>query len=242
MGPTPEPPVQRDSTAPLAAAEARKILATWLSEHPDALVGALSPNGIPTGIPDGLGLSAHAREDRSVLDLVIPEDSPAVTDGFVLALRRGISVTRIHLASDPDTTVLLQYVDLREEFGVVLRLLVSSEGDTGTGAAALSPDEILTSRPRLGFMTKDEVATILSVDDAALMMLGWPADAMIGHRTLEFIHPDDHVGPSTTGWLAGPTTPPASAPSGCGTCARTAAGSGWRRRTSSSSSRTAAPW
>ncbi len=201
MGPTPKPPVQRDSTAPLAAAEARQILATWLSEHPDALIGALSPNGIPTGMPEGLGLSGHAREDRSVLDLVIPEDSPAVTDGFVLALRRGISVTRIHLARDPATTVLLQYVDLREEFGVVLRLLVSSEGDTGTGSAVLSPEEIVTSRPRLGFMTKDEVATILSVDDAALMMLGWPADAMIGHRTLEFIHPDDHVR-AIDNWMA----------------------------------------
>ncbi|HET6963534.1 MAG TPA: diguanylate cyclase [Acidimicrobiales bacterium] len=201
MGPTPEPPVQRDSSAPLAATEARKILATWLSQHPDALVGALSPNGIPTGMPDGLGLSAYATEDRSVLDLVIPEDSPAVTDGFVLALRRGISVTRIHLVSDPDTTVLLQYVDLREEFGVVLRLLVPSEGEAGTGSAALSPADILASRPRLGFMTKDEVATILAVDDAALMMLGWPAEAMIGHRTLEFIHPDDHVR-AIDNWMA----------------------------------------
>ena len=201
MGPTPKQPVHRQTTAPLAAAEARRILATWLNEHPDALVGALGPNGIPTAIPEALGLADHPLEDRSVLDLVVPEDSRAVTDGFILALGRGISVTRIHLASDPDKTVLLQYVDLREEFGVVLRLLVSSEGDTGTGTGSLSSDDIGISRPRLGFMTKDEVATILSVDDAALTMLGWPADAMIGHRTLEFIHPDDHVR-AIDNWMA----------------------------------------
>lgn len=199
MGPTSEPQLPDGSGAPLPRGEARRILATWIAEYPDALFGALNPAGIPTEIPGTLGIPAHRREGRSVLDLVVPEDTRSVTDGFLAALDHGISATSIHMVSDPAQTVLLHYLDMRDEFGVVLRLLVAGEADEGS--PGLSPDGFLSSRPRLGFMTKDEVATILSVDEATTLMLGWPAESLVGRRSLDFIHPDDHVRAIDT-WMA----------------------------------------
>ena len=193
-------------TAPLAKAEARRVLATWLNEYPGALVGALGGNGIPAPIPAGLDLPGFEREERSVLDLVIPDDSRAVTDGFMAGLARGVSVTRVHLASDPDQVVLLHYLDLREEFGVLLRMLVSGANDTQDSSGPLSSGHIFASGPRLGFMTKDELAHIVSVDEAATLMLGWTAADMVGRRSLEFIHPDDHTR-AIDNWMARRTNP-----------------------------------
>jgi diguanylate cyclase (GGDEF)-like protein/PAS domain S-box-containing protein len=45
--------------------------------------------------------------------------------------------------------------------------------------------------PRIGRVRKDELAVIVEVDEAFLRILGWTADEMVGHRSLEFIHPDD---------------------------------------------------
>ena len=201
------PSVVPGGQAPLPKLEARRVLATWLSEHPGALVGALGGNGIPAPIPDELDLPGFEREERSVLDLVIPDDSRAVTDGFMAGLARGVSVTRVRLASDPEQVVLLHYLDMREEFGVVLRMLVSGAGDAEPGAG-LSSEDIFASRPRLGFMTKDELARIVSVDESAVLMLGWPAEEMVGRRSLEFIHPDDHTR-AIDNWMARRSNPSA---------------------------------
>lgn len=193
--------------APLPKLEARRVLATWVSEHPGALVGTIGANGIPAPIPTGLELPGFKVMERSVLDLVVPDDSRAVTDGFMAGLAHGVSVTRVHLASDPDQVVLLHYLDLREEFGVLLRMLVSGTAGREVGAG-LSSEDMVASRPRLGFMTKDERATIVSVDESATRMLGWAADDMIGRRSVEFIHPEDHTR-AIDNWMARRTSPTA---------------------------------
>ena len=202
-----ETPAVPGGAAPFPKVEARRVLSTWLNEYPGALVGALGGNGIPAPIPADLELPGFEREERSVLDLVIPDDSRAVTDGFMAGLAHGVSVTRVHLASDPGQVVLLHYLDLREEFGVLLRMLVSGAGDTEAGSG-LSPEDIFASSPRLGFITKDELANIVSVDESARLMLGWAEADMVGRRSLEFIHPDDHTR-AIDNWMARRTNPSA---------------------------------
>src|SRR5947199_350859 len=60
------------------------------------------------------------------------------------------------------------------------------------------PDELLaTADARSGIIRlvahvhKDAAAVILKVDDASVAMLGWTAAELVGHRTVEFVHPDD---------------------------------------------------
>lgn len=200
---TPQTPKGSPSRSPLTAEEARKVLATWVGEYPGALVGAISANGVPTTIPEALVLPGMQREERSVLDLVAPEDARDVTEGFLAALAHGISVTSVRLATPPNQPVLLHYLDLRAEFEVVLRLLVASELEASCDSPTvnLSPAELFPSRPRLGFMIKDEVANILAVDEAVTLMLGWATEDLVGRRSLDFMHPDDHVR-AIDNWMA----------------------------------------
>lgn len=176
-------------------------LSAWLAEHPCALVGAVSPSGAPVAMPDGIVLGdQHQTDDRSLLDLVVPEDTKAVVDAFVSALGRGVGLSRIHMASDPARALLLQYVDLREHYGVLVRLVVAGDRDAADGGIRAS--SFAPSRPRLGVMLKDEVANIVSIDEAVSLMLGWDESDMVGHANLEFLHPDDHVR-AIDNWMSG---------------------------------------
>jgi diguanylate cyclase (GGDEF)-like protein/PAS domain S-box-containing protein len=172
----------------------RRPLRAWLEENPNAVVAALNSSGAPVDVPESIELSdGHRVDARSLLDLVVPSDSRAVTDAFVVALARGISVSRVRLASNPDQPMLLHYIDVRESHGVVMRMLVPTTDLATTGPSNIGSLEIEASRPRIGVMTKSEVATITGIDDATALMLGWQPDEMIGHSTLDFIHPDDHI-------------------------------------------------
>lgn len=168
-------------------------LAMWMAESPDALISAVSSAGVPVELPKDIVLGhEHQTDERSLLELVVPEDTKAVTDAFVAALTRGIGITRIRMASDPARRLLLRYLDLRESHGVLIRIVVSADGSEQRDRS-FRADTLAPSRPRLGVMVKDEVAKVLSIDTALSMMLGWSETDMVGHQNIEFIHPDDHI-------------------------------------------------
>ena len=174
--------------------DAQRTLVSWLSAHHDALVGAVNPNGESVEMPATIPLGPHHQmESRSLLELVVPGDSRAVTDAFVAALLRGVGVAKIHMSSDPDQPQLLHYLDLREQHGVILRLVVRADDLDGEYGTSTGTAELKSARPRLCVIEKSEVATILSIDRAATLMLGWSPDDMVGCSTLDFIHPDDQV-------------------------------------------------
>jgi diguanylate cyclase (GGDEF)-like protein/PAS domain S-box-containing protein len=193
-----------DGPDPSPGPERRQILTKWLADHPEAVVGATTGSGLPAEVPPELDLGRFARQDRSLLDLVVPEDTTIVTEAFVAALGRGFSVVTVRLARDPNQSVLLHYVDLREDHGVVVRMLTPVGGVNGE--RRLGPQELVPSRPRVGFMLKDEVATIVSVDEATSLMLGWPREQMVGQRSVAFIHPEDHVR-AIDNWMARRSNP-----------------------------------
>jgi diguanylate cyclase (GGDEF)-like protein/PAS domain S-box-containing protein len=171
-----------------------ETLTAWLAEHPSAIVGAVSPSGAPVGFPTELPLGPdHQTDARSLLELVVPEDTKTVADAFVSALTRGVGFTRIHMASEPARALQLRYVDLREDYGVLVRLVVTGDEQDGTGGGSFRASNLVPSRPRLGVMIKDDVAKVLSIDTALGLMLGWAETDMVGHSNLEFIHPDDHI-------------------------------------------------
>jgi len=57
-------------------------------------------------------------------------------------------------------------------------------------AALLDATEPLV--PKTGKMTKDGVAMILSADDRIGLILGYDPDEIVGWRSLDLLHPDDH--------------------------------------------------
>lgn len=171
-----------------------RSLASWLESHPEAIVGAVGPNGGPLEMPASIALgSGHQVDTRSFLELVVPEDTRAVTDAFVASLARRIGVTRIHVSSDPENALLLHYLDLREDHGIILRAVTPAEERTDDLKLPIRVTEFVPTRPRLGRMFKSETSSIVSVDSATTLMLGWSASDLVGHSTLDFIHPEDHV-------------------------------------------------
>jgi diguanylate cyclase (GGDEF)-like protein/PAS domain S-box-containing protein len=179
---------------PELMADTQETLISWLDAHRDALVGAVNPSGEAVEMPASIPLGREQQiESRSLLELVVPGDSRAVTEAFVAALARGIGVAKIHLCSDPGESWLLQYLDLRERHGVILRMVVRGEDFDDEHGSHAAPRDLTSARPRLCVMQKSEVAEIVTIDKATTLMLGWSPDEMIGHSTLDFIHPDDHV-------------------------------------------------
>jgi diguanylate cyclase (GGDEF)-like protein/PAS domain S-box-containing protein len=173
---------------------AEQSLEAWLNSHPEAMLGAVGSNGAPVEMPTSIPLGpAHQVDARSYLELVLPEDSRTVADTFVVALTRGLGVARIHMSSDPEHALLLHYLDVRPEHGVILRAVTSGDGPEDDSKEFVRATELLPTKPRLGTMIKNETAAIVSVDRATTLMLGWAESDLVGRSTLEFIHPDDHV-------------------------------------------------
>ena len=87
-------------------------------------------------------------------------------------------------------------LDLRERHGVVLSLLVGSGrlGPSEPGEPG-EPGEVEEAEPaglpRFATIHKDQFSVITSVNDATAAILGWQTDEIVGHRSLEFEHPED---------------------------------------------------
>jgi diguanylate cyclase (GGDEF)-like protein/PAS domain S-box-containing protein len=173
-----------------ADAEAlEKTLRSLLSVYPRAPVGAMTSAGIYVPMPESIELHDNqVLEGRSGLDLISEEDREAVLQNWDRALTLGASRCAIHPEGYDE--VILYALDLRERHGVIFTLIASSNP-----LEAAEPVEVDTSdqRPRFATIHKDELSFLVHVDEAMQQMLGWEAEEMLGHRSLEFVHPDDHA-------------------------------------------------
>jgi diguanylate cyclase (GGDEF)-like protein/PAS domain S-box-containing protein len=161
-----------------------------LSTYPDAPVGAFRDDAVMVTVPDSLELQRNrVLEARSALDLIVA-DNEAIT-GWDRMLKHGAAKWPVHPTARPDITMLTYGVDLREVHGVVLTLTVFASTD--------SPDEprpnleLAPATPRFATLCKDPRSLIVKADEAITSILGWSAQELEGHRSLEFIHPDDHA-------------------------------------------------
>ncbi len=177
------------STAPADPAE---VLQQLLAQHPDARVSATSPEGMPVEVPPAVGLRpSHSRGSRAGVRTWAAEDRSAVIAAFELARRTGIGTVSARLASDPTATYALHLLDLRPAYGVLLTVAVGQSGADGT-RRLVEADQV-SEGPRLARVTKSDVGVFLTIDAATTTILGWRPEEMVGHRSLEFIHPDDHA-------------------------------------------------
>jgi diguanylate cyclase (GGDEF)-like protein/PAS domain S-box-containing protein len=81
-------------------------------------------------------------------------------------------------------------LDVRDTHGVVFGLFAR----TGTSAAVPpTPDDGVPTPPRFATVRKDELGFITAIDSGTTQILGWTAAETVGHRSLDFAHPDDHA-------------------------------------------------
>jgi diguanylate cyclase (GGDEF)-like protein/PAS domain S-box-containing protein len=180
----------RDQRERLDARTLQDALAWLLSAHPDALAGAFREDGVMVAMPDSVSLQRNrVLETRSALDLIVADD--AAIAGWDRLLRQGAATWPVHPTSRPEITLLTYGLDLREIHGVILTLTVlASDDEAGEPAAPLELPDVT---PRFASLGKDQRSFIVKADEAITHILGWSADELEGHRSLEFIHPDDHA-------------------------------------------------
>ena len=95
----------------------------------------------------------------------------------------------MHLVAEPEEPVDLHLVDMTASQGLYVMVLLPGSGS----GKSLPLRDLGPVVPRLARMRKDGIALMTEVDDAALAMFEWTRDELLGRRSLEFIHPDDHV-------------------------------------------------
>jgi diguanylate cyclase (GGDEF)-like protein/PAS domain S-box-containing protein len=169
-----------------------------LREHPDALVCALSTNGLIVPLPGTVPLWGQtAIEGRAVIDGVVAADRSEV---LVLwnRLDNEYAVNgKVRMLNRPSRWVTLHFLDLTATHGVRLCVVLPSDEPAPEGAEDV---EDRPAAPRFATLLEDEGAKVIECDDAFTQMFGYTAEELIGKSVLDQIHPDDQ-GRAVEGWL-----------------------------------------
>ncbi|MGO9874966.1 MAG: diguanylate cyclase [Acidimicrobiia bacterium] len=157
-----------------------------LHSNDHARVTAINSHGLFLPVPASLDDAHHETlRARSALDLVGPDQRNLVIDAWDRVRSSGAAQSRVRLTHGDDAA--LYFFDLRERHDVLMCVLVPDGDAEIDGTRDL--DDVA---PRVSVQRKNESAIFLDIDDATSKMLGWSRDDMIGHGSLEFVHPDDH--------------------------------------------------
>ncbi len=163
-----------------------------LLADPRATLTAIDERGLFCPLPAALSELAGGAEPllgRTALDVVLPSEAGRVIEAWDQVTRVGAAALIVHLRDDPSGAAwVLHMVDLRERCGTHLAVCVPASGVARP--EELAPAETPT-RPRLARVVKDQVAVITEIDQALTLLLGWTAAELVGHRSSEFVHPDD---------------------------------------------------
>lgn len=169
-----------------------------LREHPDALVCALSTNGLIVPLPGSVPLWGQAAiEGRAVIDSVVAADRGEVV---VLWNRLDDELAvngKVRMLDRPSRWVTLHFLDLTGTHGVRLCVVLGSDGPAASGEVDV---EERPAAPRFATLLEDEGAKVIECDDAFTQMFGYTAEELIGKSVLDQIHPDDQ-GRAVEGWL-----------------------------------------
>jgi diguanylate cyclase (GGDEF)-like protein/PAS domain S-box-containing protein len=186
------PPAQRAHapSAETVVTSEETAVSALLTQHPDAFVNAINDRGLFVPLPATVPINGHRQlAGRSALDVVTASDRGAIISAWERTRQQGGAHVSATLVADPPVTGQMHFVDVQEVHGVVLGVFVPQGiGDDTNGAAV----NTVVQRPRFCRIRKNEVAVFLDLDEAAELMLGFSPDDLIGKRSLDFIHPDDH--------------------------------------------------
>ncbi len=180
----------REQDEHLDAETLQTALTSLLATYPEASVFALNADGIMVPMPDSIPLGRHTvLKARSGLDLIDHDDE--VLRGWERVLAEGAARYPVHVVGQPERTGMVYGLDLRETHGVILTVSLVAPAEAPDGSV-LRP-ELPEITPRFATLCKDERARILKVDGAITQILGWSSEEIVGCRSIEFIHPDDHA-------------------------------------------------
>ncbi len=179
-------------------------LSALLDEHPGVALCAIGPDGMSMTMPGSIATGDHqVIETRSPVDLVAPEDRVVVISAWERLQSTGVTQTlmAVRLANEPHRMVTLHLLDARQAHGVCLGVFRPTDDEpSANGRFEPFSQETSPVTPRFARVRQNEVGLFLEVDKAITQILGWTGDELVGHLSLDFIHPDEH-GIAIDNWL-----------------------------------------
>lgn len=172
-------------------------LKRFLARCPGAAVAAVTGDAAArfTELPGGLVDPAQPRLDAaSLVDVVAPADRKMVSKVWARARLAGAATAQVSLADGLAEKGFLSFFDLRDEHGILAVVLADVSPELAEPVAMdVAGDDPQPGEPaRVGHVWKDGAALITAVSPAVERLLGWAAGELVGRRSLELIHPDDH--------------------------------------------------
>jgi diguanylate cyclase (GGDEF)-like protein/PAS domain S-box-containing protein len=141
-------------------------------------------------MPDSVPLTGHrVPTARSALDLVEPADRHTIINAWTKVKDEGRSHASVALLGSKSLNASVQIFDVRANHGVFVGIIVNTDGEVRALADAA---EIMQPPPRLARTRKDAEAIVILAEPSLTEMLGWDVSEVVGKRSLEFVHPDDH--------------------------------------------------
>jgi diguanylate cyclase (GGDEF)-like protein/PAS domain S-box-containing protein len=170
-----------------------------LREHPDALVCALSGDGLITALPKTIALFGQASLDgRALIDHVVAADRKTVVNAWQEMLHKGVARGDVRIMSAPERWMHLHFVDMRADHDVIVGILVPTADLCET---ADSGEATASAAPRFATLLEDERGAVIDCDDSFTQMFGFAPEEVIGKSVLDQVHPDDQ-GRAIEAWLA----------------------------------------
>lgn len=172
-------------------------LAGVLAARPKALVAAIGADGLFVPPPPSLPLDGHVVVDaRAATNIVAPADRELVIQAWEEVLATGQSLVEVPLpgARQPAD---LHLFDVLADHGVYAMVLDAGDDPPSVGPVE-GPDT--AGMAKVVRVRKDGIAVLLDVDATVTAVLGWEPDELVGRRSLDLIHPDDHE-LAITAWM-----------------------------------------
>jgi diguanylate cyclase (GGDEF)-like protein/PAS domain S-box-containing protein len=193
-----QPTVGNGDASPQAGqSEVLTALNTLLERTQDAVIAAFGPDGALRPIPAAVVACGQRDLDAEWgLDLLVNDDQLVFVEGLSRSQHEPIVRLQLRLLADPDNYVTLHMFNLRAECGV--HVLVIEAPDLNVVVRSRTVRAAL--RRPVAHIKRDALSVFLEVDQATTDLLGWSAEDMLGHGTIEFVHPDDAEG-AIESWL-----------------------------------------
>src|SRR3954469_24114133 len=167
-----------------------ELAAQLLARYPGATLSAVGESGRFVPMPADVPLQGHEliTGHDTALDLVVPSDIVSDIEAWKAATTSGAGVADVHPLEDPDGRLAMYFVDTRARYGVLLGVAVTPDG------ALLATSHATRNglRPRLTVVRKNGLAEFVDVDDAFTRLLGHERAEIVGRRSLDLVHPDEH--------------------------------------------------
>ncbi len=168
-----------------------------LAERPQALVAAISDDGLFVDPPPSLPFDGRTVvEGRVATDLVEPGHRELVILAWEEVLDTGRSAIDVPLPG-LEGSVTVHFLDVRRTHGVFAMVLDAGDDPPPVGPV---PGPSTEGMAKVVRVRKDGIAVLQHVDRSVVEVLGWEPDGLIGKRSLDLIHPDDHE-LAITSWM-----------------------------------------